>query len=293
MQVLKQELLTNYTALDIMDVKPCFVSRAPRHKVTGAAHQDTIRSGKENGYSISKVPLSKLSLDSKGEIKNYYKPESDTLLYSAIVERLREFDGDGSKAFPENYEFHKPKSDGTEGPVVKKVKLVEKSTLNVKARGELGVADNGSMVRIDVFYVENEGYYFVPIYVADTVKPDLPNKACIAFKTYEEWKEMKDEDFVFSLYPNDLMKVTAKKDISMTVNQKDSSLPAKRTTNDDFFYFIKAGISTATITVENHDGAYSVSSLGIKTLLKIEKYTVDPLGNLSKVKKEKRITFSK
>ena len=290
---LRELNLSNYTPLDVSAVKPCFVSRAPRHKVTGAAHQDTIRSGKEEGFVISKTPLSKLTLNKDGEIKNYYKPESDKLLYSALLDRLKAFDGDGEKAFPEGFEFHKPKADGSEGPVVKKVKLIEKSTLNVEARSEKGVADNGSMVRIDVFFVEGEGYYFVPIYVADTVKTELPNKACIANKPYADWKGMDKKDFVFSLYPNDLIKVKAKTEIKMTVNIKGSSLAPNINVNDAFFYFIKAGISTGSITVENHDGSYIVNSMGIKTLLSIEKYTVDPLGNVSKVKHEQQKAFHK
>lgn len=64
------------------------------------------------------------------------------------------------------------------------------------------------MIRIDVFYVENEGYYFVPIYVADTVK-EMPNEACPFGK--DKKKIMTDDDFLFSLYPNDLIKITAKK----------------------------------------------------------------------------------
>ena len=76
--------------------------------------------------------------------------------------------GDGAKAFAQP--FHKPKSDGTPGPIVNKVKLCEPTTLNVRALKGAGVADNDSMVRIDVFHVENDGYYFVPIYIADTLK---------------------------------------------------------------------------------------------------------------------------
>ena len=292
-RVLKTGLLSNYTQEEISEVKPCFVSRAPRHKVTGAAHKDTIRSGREEGYVISKVPLSKLTLDKNGKIKNYYKPESDRLLYSALLQRLKEFGGDGTKAFPEGFEFHKPKSDGGIGPVVKKVKLIEKSTLNVEVRGEKGVADNESMVRIDVFYIDGDGYYFIPIYVADTVKKELPNKACTRGKVYEDWKEMNDDDFVFSLYPNDLIKVSSKNDIEMTLKHKESTLPNKYIINDSFLYFIKASISTASITVENHEGSYLVNSLGLKTLLKLEKYIVDPIGNINKVKSEKRIGFSK
>lgn len=291
--MLLKEPLPNYTAEDIERVNPAFVSRMPNHKVTGPAHKETIRSGKKEGVTISKVPLTKLKLDKTGEeIAGYYNKQSDLLLYHALLERLKQFGGNGEKAF-ENIEFHKPKADGSEGPIVRKVKIEEKSSLNVKARGEQGVADNGSMVRIDVFFVEGEGYYFVPIYVADTVKKELPNRACVQGKTYEEWKEMDESDFLFSLYPNDLIKVTAKKNIKMAVNLKGSSLPKEHFTNDDYFYYVKAGISTASITVENHDGAYIVASLGIKSLLKIEKYQVDAIGNIHRVHREKRMGFVK
>ena len=56
----------------------------------------------------------------------YYNPDSDRLLYSALKRRLEEFDGDGKKAFTEP--FHKPKSDGSDGPIVKKVKMIKRIT---------------------------------------------------------------------------------------------------------------------------------------------------------------------
>ena len=280
--------LPNYSYDDVEVAKPAFVSRMPRHKVTGEAHEAIIRSGKVEGYTISKIPLTKLKLKNGG-IDKYYKPESDTLLYNALLQRLEEFNGNAEKAFAE--EFHKPKADGTPGPVVKKVKIIEKSSSNVKARNEnkLGVADNGSMVRIDVFYVDGEGYYFVPIYVSDTVKPTLPNRACSRGKS--GWKEMDDKDFVFSLYSNDLIRITAKKDMKFSLVNKDSTLPSNKFSNGELVYYITADISTASITVETQDGAYAFKGCGIKTLTNIEKYTVDPLGNVNKVKKEKRMYF--
>lgn len=280
--------LPNYDYDDVDAAKPCFVSRMTRHKVTGAAHKETIRSGKAEGYTISKVALQNLKLKN-GAIESYYKPESDALLYNALLQRLTAFDGNAKAAFED--EFHKPKSDGTPGPVVKKVKLIERSSSNVKARNEnkLGVADNGSMVRIDVFYVENDGYYFVPIYVADTVKKDLPNLACSSSKN--GWKAMNDENFVFSLYPNDLIKITAKKDMKFSLANKNSTLPANKYANEVLVYYINADISTASITVETHDGAYKFKGCGLKSLVKLEKYSVDALGNVSKVNKEKRMYF--
>ena len=192
-------------------VRKLFVSRMPRRKVTGAAHKETIKSPKalQDGVVVTKRPLTSLKLDKNGEIANYYMPQSDRLLYEALKAQLIKYGGDGAKAFTQP--FHKPKSDGTPGPIVNKVKLCEPTTLHVPVLKGTGVADNDSMVRIDVFYVEGEGYYFVPIYIADTLKKELPSKACVAFKPYEDWKAMSDENFIFSLYPNDLMRVTHKK----------------------------------------------------------------------------------
>ena len=57
-------------------------------------------------------------------------------------------------------------------------------------------------------------------------------------------------------------------------------------------YYVKASISTASITVTTHDRKYEKDSLGIKTLLLLEKYEVDPLGNYHKVQlPEKRQQF--
>lgn len=287
---LKSKLMSfsNYSYDDVEKAKPCFVSRTPRRKVTGAAHEDTIRSGKIEGSTVSKTELTKLKLKN-GKIEGYYEPESDTLLYNALLQRLNEFGGDAKAAFAD--EFHKPKADGTPGPVVKKVKIKERSSSNVKARNKngLGVAENSSMIRIDVFYVENEGYYFVPIYVADTVSPMLPNLACS--QTKNGWKEMKDNDFIFSLYPNDLIKITAKKDMKFSLANKESGLPKNKYANEVLVYYSAADISNTSISVIMHDNAYKFRGCGIKSLVKLEKYTVDPLGNVSKVNREKRMYF--
>ncbi len=96
-----------------------------------------------------------------------------------------------------------------------KVKIAEKSTVNLPVRN--GVAANGDMVRIDVFYVEGDGYYFVPVYVADTKKKYLPTKAVRAAKPYSEWKEMDDDDFLFSLYAGDLVRIRSKKPIKLNL----------------------------------------------------------------------------
>ena len=280
-----------YTYKNYDDAKPIFVSRMPRRKVRGIAHMDTIRGLKqENGnlMTISKTELSKLKLKD-GEIEGY--PEKckrdDRLLYEALKERLEQFGGDGEKAFKEP--FYKPKSDGTNGPLVKKVKIEAKTSLGVKLNHNKAFASNGDCVRLDIFYVENEGYYFVPIYVSDTIKDKLPNKACVAAKNYEQWKKMKEEDFIFSIYPKDLIFIRGKNKIKLKPNNKEKE---EKQVDELFAYYINAGISVASITIETHDRKYIQPSLGIKGLNKLEKYEVDILGNYHKVKlPEKRLPF--
>ena len=77
------------------------------------------------------------------------------------------------------------------------MKICDKVTSTVPVHGGKSVADNDTMVRMDVYYVPGDGYYWIPVYVADTVKPELPSKAVVAYKSSAEWKEMKDEDFLF------------------------------------------------------------------------------------------------
>ena len=274
-------------------VRPLFVSRMPRHKVTGAAHLQTVKSGRvfeEQGMLIVKRALTDLKLDKDGEIADYYRPQDDRLLYEALKERLKAFGGNAAKAFAEP--FYKPKSDGTPGPLVRKVKLWEKSTLAVPLNGGNGMANHDSMVRVDVFHVKGDGFYVVPIYVADTLKAELPNRAVVGQKPYSEWKEMREDDFLFSLYPNDLVRATRAKPFELKVSQPDSDLPETVQSTSELLYYIGVNINDASASLRSHDNSYSLPKLGIKTLDSIEKFTVDVLGNYHPVKREKRLGFS-
>lgn len=266
-------------------IRPIFVSRMPNHKVTGQANKDTVRSPRlfKEGYVISKVPLTSLKLKDD-EIVNYYNKESDMLLYNALKSQLKECNNDAEKAFAQ--EFHKPKADGSKGPVVKKVKVIEKQSSGVYVHEGKGITANGDMIRIDVFR-ENGKYFFVPIYAADVVKKVLPNKAATAGKNYENWREMKDENFVFSLYPKDLVYINSKKGLKMNLVHGGQVIK-----QDAIMYYNKANIALASIICEAHDSGFKVENLGIQSLTVFEKCQVDVLGNISVVKHEKRMDFS-
>lgn len=261
------------------EIKPVFVSRKQTHKISGAAHEATIRSAKKPGGSISKKPLTSLSLNKKtGEIEGYYAPESDRLLYEALKKRLEEFDGNAKEAFAEP--FYKPKCDGTRGPLVKKVKIYEKKTITVPVGG--GNADNGSMIRVDVFYMEDDGYYYVPIYTADVIKGALPNRAVVAHKSHSEWKVMDDKDFLFSMYPNELLYIERQKEIKLKT-KKGSSRQKEIARKAGLYYFKWLDIASGNLFIITHDNGYEQPSLGGKTLSCLKKCTVDALGDYSEV----------
>lgn len=270
------------------EIKPVLVSRKPERKTTGAAHKDTIYRKADGGY-IDKVPLTKLTLDKKtGEIEKYYAPESDRLLYEALKKRLEEFDGNAKEAFAKP--FYKPKRDGTSGPLVKKVKNYKtyNNTVEVK-RGDarasnkhIGCARNDNMIRVDVFYIEDDGYYYVPIYIADVIKDELPNKAVVQKKLPEDWKEMDDRDFLFSMYPNDLLYIERQKEIKLKT-KKGSSRQEEIARKAGLYYFKGLDIASGNLFIITHDHSYEQPSLGGKTLSCLKKYTIDVLGNYSEV----------
>lgn len=149
------------------------------------------------------------------------------------------------------------------------------------------------MVRIDVYLVPDDGYYFIPIYVADTKKKALPDKAVVAHKSAADWKTMDDRNFLFSLFRNDLIYVNCRNPITLSLS-KDASGEKTITTKSGFFYYGGARISNANIDIETHDRRYGKGGLGVKTLISIEKYQVDVLGNISKVRlPEKRMDFKR
>ena len=180
--------LGTYTDEEIEKLKPMFVVRRPNKKITGPAHLETIRSGKllNEGKSLSRVSISKLKLNKNGEIgtgnAEFYKSEDNGWMpvYNALKAEMEQNGGSGEKAFPDGVFTYTQENGQTH--TVRKVKVVQKSTLQAVLNDGKAMADNGSMVRIDVFRTPKK-YVFVPVYVKDTVAKELPRKACVPLKT--------------------------------------------------------------------------------------------------------------
>ena len=179
---------------------------------------------------------------------------------------MKEYNFKAEKAFSSDFILRK-KAKNEEGPIVKSIKIPSKMNSGVSVQG--GVAANGNMVRVDVF--EKDGkFYLVPIYVADIVSGEIPNKAIKASTTKENWPVMDESyNFKFSLYKNDLICLKKKKEKEM------------------FIYYRGTDSSTGSISYIHHYGGKE-DRIGVQKMELFEKYQVDLLGNYYKVKNEKR-----
>ena len=286
-----------YSVEELNSVKPIFVSRMKNVKTTGPIHAETLmstREYKETTNLIKSVSIYNLTVSKKEEliqlkddkypnyrIENYYRPQDDRLLYL----KLKEFLVENGNKIPETLVFHKPRKDGSTGPIVRTIKMYQKATKCVITPN--GAAMNDTMHRIDVFE-KNGKFYICPIYMADVYAHKLPNKV---IEIGKDWQTIDDTfKFKFSLYKNDLVKVISKKHIVMNKNFKNSKSkkPDKIESREFLGYYISTGISTASIKVITHDNCYKIDSLGVKTLLNLEKYHVDIMGNVYKAPKEER-----
>ena len=261
--------LGTYTEDDLNRLRTLFVSRAPQRRNGGAVHKETIYAQPERllahpetkGSVIEKVTLTSLKLQ---DLDNLVEPHRNERLYAAIRQRLETHGGKAEKAFGPDNPLHKPDKNGQPtGPLVRSVKRAVKQT-GIPIRG--GLAKNDSMLRVDVFTKAGK-FHLVPVYVHHRVT-GLPNRAIVAFKDEEEWTLIDDSfAFLFSVYPNDFVKVTLKKETFQG-------------------YYSSTNRSTAAVNLWAHDrniatgkdGLYQ--SIGVKTALSLEKFNVDVLGRI-------------
>lgn len=261
------------------NVQPVRVSRAPTRRSLGAAHQETIRSAKlmDELQSHVKTALTNLRLKDLPKIVGYEDPRNHAMI-QAIEARLVEHNDKGDKAFV--LPLYKPGKDGSQGPLIRSVKLISVQKSGIAIRQ--GIAKNGDMVRTDVF-TDGEKYFLVPIYVADTVKKELPNKAVSSHKTESAWVVMNENyQFLFSLHKNDWV----------CVQGKPTAKPLAG-------YYAGLDRHSGGINLWSHDrnqaegkkGLYR--GIGVKNVASFTKCHVDLLGGLHKVKEETRQPLGK
>lgn len=301
---LREDLLTYCDAL--------FVSRMPNRRVTGKGHKDTIYSLRHTRRVLDKLPeRGKVSLPSHAprptqrvsltaltdqQIREILKEPSSILvdetnnkrLYDLIRERLRaaqDKEGKGSwaeRAFGADAEpLRMPTNDGSEGPIVRGIRVHVSTLSGVAVRG--GVAESDTIVRLDIYRkVDARGktrHYVVPVYAADLAAGWCPRKAATAHKPESEWPEMdKSYDFLFSLYTGDCFRVWQ-----------------SATEAGPYLYMTSFDRSSVRISGNlpdrsnrNAEGKIQPVRVSVTTAYKVEKFEVDLLGNLHLVRKEPR-----
>lgn len=253
-----------------LPLRPVIVSRLVRRRTVGQIHEETIRSIKRldsEGWSTVRKPLAALD---KNSLNCLVCEEADPKLYAAILSRMEQFGFDAKKAFAEP--LHKPTNDGGSGPVVRSVKVWQRQNTGIELRG--GIADNGDMVRTDVFRKGGK-YYLVPVYVSHMVSGKLPDRAITAHKPEDEWPVIHDSyEFLFALYPYNL--------IWMEVGDRPGSLCYYRGTHR------ANGALNVSLTNGEKTGHEDIISLGARNATLIEKYEIDVLGDYRLAPKEKR-----
>jgi CRISPR-associated endonuclease Csn1 len=246
-------------------VSPIFVSTMPRRKISGQAHEETIRSKKylSKNISIVKTPLSNLN---QKKLQSMFDKENNQKLFNAIKTRLEEHDDNPKKAFEQP--LYKPTNNSSKkGPKVKGIKLVR--TQNTGININKGIADNGDMVRVDIFTKKSK-FYVIPVYVADFKKNKLPNKAIVPGKNEIGWTPINSTyQFLFSLYKNDFVAVQLKEAVFEG-------------------YYKSCDRSNGLLKFMIHDQSQDLLRKGVKTAISIKKYEIDMLGNRFEVKKELR-----
>ncbi|HFC8508450.1 TPA: type II CRISPR RNA-guided endonuclease Cas9 [Neisseria subflava] len=243
-------------------VTPLFVSRAPNRKMSGQGHMETVKSAKrlDEGISVLRVPLTQLKLK---DLEKMVNREREPKLYEALKARLEAHKDDPAKTFAEP--FYKYDKAGNRTQQVKAIRVEQVQKTGVWVRNHNGIADNATMVRVDVF--EKGGkYYLVPIYSWQVAKGILPDRAVVALKEENEWQKLDHSfNYKFSLFKNDLVKIKTKK--------------AKF-----FGYYDGFNRWTGAIDIRIHDTELTVGKkgviegIGVKTALSFQKYQIDELG---------------
>lgn len=254
----------------VLSLRPVLVSRMVRRTKMGQIHEETIRSAKlleSAGRSSVRKPLTGLD---KNSLACLVCEEADPPLFEAIRTRMEEFDYNGKKAFENG--IHKPTKDGSLGPIVRSVKVWKSQNTGITVRG--GIADNGDMVRTDVFRKDGK-YYLVPVYVSQMLSGRLPNQAIVQGKPEPEWPVVDDSfEFMFALCSYDLLWIEA--------GSRPSAYYCYRGTH--------RGTGALKVSLPNGEGQSEddIIPIGVRSAKVINKYEIDVLGDYRPAPKEKR-----
>lgn len=252
-------------------IRGVFVSRAEKGRAKGALHEDTLRGIRQetvDGASVKKLyvrkAVHKLGPADLENIVGWSRLREDV---RAGLERWASL-GKGARRDEANL----PKD--AQGKIIRRVRVCEpfRSGVELWRGGARAQADNGGIVRTDVFS-RNGKFYLVPVYTWHVAKKILPNKAVATNKPEEQWPEMDPAEgyvFRFSLIPN-----------SYVATEKGGVVKEG--------YFLGMDRATGAIALAApHDRQKKTTGIGVRGLDRFEKYRVDRMGRLFRVRGETR-----
>lgn len=211
--------------------------------------------------------LSTLSARKDGFIYEKSEKKAGQLKFLPPLEHFRD---EVQKSIDEIFVSFAPRR-GVNGAAHKET-IYSKNAEKTKGTFEInnGLAENGEVKRIDVFIKDNK-YHFIFLYPTDFLKKELPN---ISIKNIQIDNSF---EFLFSLF-------------------KDEYIEIKQKNGNPFFGYLKFVESDGRFNILPHSQAeldkknnrFSTGSLEY-----IKKYQVDPLGNISEIKKEQKVGTKK
>jgi CRISPR-associated endonuclease Csn1 len=289
-------------------VKPLFVSRAPQRRNGGSAHKETIyakprldhrlmieekaKDGKKVSRRASTEELENMAIEQIGvfetgdkgkkyrlnenRLKDIVGADRNAWMIQAvslwIAQRGENPKQPGTKFLPRKPRKGDPESGPFTGPEIKSLKLNAGKLSGVHIRN--GVAQNDSMIRIDIFRKDGK-FHLVPVYVHHRIS-GLPNRSIAAHKDETQWPEVnEDYSFLFSVYPNDLLRISQKSEVFTG-------------------YYAGCDRGSGNVNLWAHDRSINIGKdglirgIGVKTCVSVEKFDVDVLGNIYPARAEGR-----
>lgn len=261
-------------------LREVFVSRAERRRARGEGHAQTVRRIEDTAEGP--VVYERKSVDDKFKREDLARIKDPGRNAALIAELTRWLDAGQPKDAPPVKRFGGRNADGIEKEPerfepITKVRLTTTKKVDVLVRD--GVAERGEMVRVDVFRKKNRRdaweYYLVPIYPHQVFDaddwPEPPKKAVTAHKREDDWPQMTDHEFIFSINPFSLIEVMTSKGIHI--------------------YGYARSMDRASGNLEispHHTRDEVVRGIGARTLKMFEKHQVDRLGRRFPIEREKR-----
>ncbi len=257
-----------------------FVSRAERRRARGKAHDATVKQIREiDGREVvfERKPIEKLTekdLDKIPVPAPYGNIANPAKLRDELVEALRTWIEAGKPKSPEKL----PRSP--KGDVIRKVRVATTAKVGVNLNG--GTVDRGEMARVDVFRKAGRTgkfqFFLVPVYPHEIATMDEPPmRAVLAYAAESNWPIIDSTcDFLWS------------------INQKTWIRASKPSGEILEGYFAGMDRSTGAIALSSQADPDAISrGIGVKTLLSLQKFSVDRLGRITEVQRESRTWHGK